>query len=174
MSNIIIRPAGPADVAAITRIYADAVAHGTASFELEPPEAAEMARRQQSLLSGGYPYLVAETNGAVAGYAYAGPYRARPAYKWSVENSVYVAPEFHRRGIGKLLLMRLIMEAEQGGFRQMIAVIGDSAQTASIALHAACGFALAGTLRSVGFKHGKWLDTPLMQRGLGDSDQTTP
>ena len=174
MSNIIIRPAGPADVAAITRIYADAVAHGTASFELEPPEAAEMARRQQSLLSGGYPYLVAETNGAVAGYAYAGPYRARPAYKWSVENSVYVAPEFHRRGIGKLLLMRLIMEAEQGGFRQMIAVIGDSAQTASIALHAACGFALVGTLRSVGFKHGKWLDTPLMQRGLGDSDQTTP
>ena len=174
MSTIIIRPAEPADIAAITRIYAEAVAHGTASFELEPPEEAEMARRQQALLSSGYPYLVAETNGAVAGYAYAGPYRARPAYKWSVENSVYVAPEFHRRGIGKLLLMRLIMEAEQGGFRQMIAVIGDSAQTASIALHAACGFALVGTLRSVGFKHGKWLDTPLMQRGLGDSDQTTP
>jgi len=174
MSNIIVRPAGPPDIAAITRIYADAVAHGTASFELEPPEEAEMARRQQSLLSNCYPYIVAETNGAVAGYAYAGAYRARPAYKWSVENSVYVAPEFHRRGIGKLLLMRLIMETEQRGFRQMIAVIGDSAQTASIALHAACGFALVGTLRSVGFKHGKWLDTPLMQRGLGKSDQTTP
>jgi L-amino acid N-acyltransferase YncA len=174
MSNIIIRPAGPADVAAITRIYADAVAHGTASFELEPPEEAEMARRQQALLSSGYPYLIAETNGAVAGYAYAGPYRARPAYKWSVENSVYVAPDFHRRGIGKLLLMRLITETEQRGFRQMIAVIGDSAQTASIALHAACGFALVGALRSVGFKHGKWLDTPLMQRGLGEGDQTTP
>jgi L-amino acid N-acyltransferase YncA len=174
MSNVILRAAGPPDIAAITRIYADAVAHGTASFELEPPDEAEMARRQQSLLSNFYPYLTAEIGGAIAGYAYAGPYRARPAYKWCVENSVYVAPEFHRRGIGKLLLMRLITETEQRGFRQMIAVIGDSAQTASIALHAACGFELVGTLRSVGFKHGQWLDTPLMQRGLGEGDQTPP
>jgi phosphinothricin acetyltransferase len=174
MSNVILRPAGPPDIAAITRIYADAVAHGTASFELEPPDEAEMARRQQSLLSNFYPYLAAEIGGTIAGYAYAGPYRARPAYKWCVENSVYVAPEFHRRGIGKLLLMHLIAETEQRGFRQMIAVIGDSAQTASIALHAACGFELVGTLRSVGFKHGKWLDTPLMQRSLGDGDQTPP
>jgi L-amino acid N-acyltransferase YncA len=174
MSNVILRPAGPPDIAAITRIYADAVAHGTASFELEPPDEAEMTRRQQSLLRNFYPYLAADIGGAVAGYAYAGPYRARPAYKWCVENSVYVAPEFHRRGIGKLLLMRLITETEQRGFRQMIAVIGDSAQTASIALHAACGFELVGTLRSVGFKHGKWLDTPLMQRRLGEGDQTPP
>jgi L-amino acid N-acyltransferase YncA len=174
MSNVILRPAGPPDIDAITRIYADAVAHGTASFELEPPDVAEMARRQQSLLSNGYPYLAAETGGAVAGYAYAGPYRTRPAYKWCVENSVYVAPEFHRQGIGKRLLMRLITETEQRGFRQMIAVIGDSAQTASIALHAACGFTLVGTLRSVGFKHGKWLDTPLMQRGLGKGDGAPP
>jgi L-amino acid N-acyltransferase YncA len=174
MNTVTIRPAVAADIAAVTAIYADAVVHGTASFELDPPNQAEMAQRHRALVANGYPYLVAELAGAIAGYAYAGPYRARPAYKWSVENSVYVAPEFHRRGIGKLLLARLIAEAESRGFRQMIAVIGDSAQTASIALHAASGFALIGTLRSVGFKHGKWLDTPLMQRGLGNGDTAPP
>jgi L-amino acid N-acyltransferase YncA len=174
MTETHIRGASAKDIPAITRIYADAVAHGTASFELDPPDEAEMARRQEVLLTGGYPYLVAEIGGAVAGYAYAGPYRARPAYRWCVENSVYVSPEFHRRGIGKLLLMRLIAETEQRGFRQMIAVIGDSAQTASIALHRATGFDMVGTLRSVGFKLGKWLDTPLMQRTLGEGDTTTP
>lgn len=174
MADVKVRGASPTDIPAITRIYADAVAHGTATFEIEPPDQAEMARRQQKLLANGYPYLVAELAGAVAGYAYAGPYRDRPAYKWCVENSVYVAPQFHRRGIGKLLLMRLIEEAERRGFRQMIAVIGDSAQTASIALHRAAGFTLIGTLRSVGFKHGRWLDTPLMQRELGTGDGAPP
>jgi phosphinothricin acetyltransferase len=174
MTAITLRPARLADIAAITRIYAHAVAHGTASFELEPPDEAEMARRQRTLLEAGYPYIVAEMDGAVSGYAYAGPYRARPAYKWCVENSVYVAPEFQRRGIGKVLLLRLIEEAEQSGFRQMIAVIGDSAQTASIAVHRAAGFTMVGTLRSVGFKFGQWLDTPLMQRPLGAGDTTLP
>jgi phosphinothricin acetyltransferase len=174
MTEITIRAATPGDIAAITRIYADAVLHGTASFELEPPDEAEMARRQAALLTGGYPYLVAELAGTIAGYAYAGPYRARPAYKWTVEDSIYIGPEFHRRGIGARLLARLIMDAERCGFRQMIAVIGDSAQTASIAVHAATGFAMIGTLRSVGFKHGKWLDTVLMQRALGNGDVTPP
>jgi L-amino acid N-acyltransferase YncA len=174
MSTAILRPAVSADSAAITRIYADAVTHGTASFELEPPDEAEMARRHQALLAGGYPYLVAEVTGAIAGYAYAGAYRARPAYRWCVEDSVYVAPDYHRRGIGRLLLARLVEECEQRGFRQMIAVIGDSAQTPSIALHAALGFDMIGTLRSVGFKHGRWLDTPLMQRALGPGDTAPP
>jgi L-amino acid N-acyltransferase YncA len=174
MQKIIIRPAALADIAAITRIYADAVVNGTASFEIEPPDEAEMTRRQAALLNNGYPYLAAEVEGAIAGYAYAGPYRSRPAYKWSVEGSIYVAPAMHRKGIGGLLLRRLVAESEQRGFRQMIAVIGDSAQIGSIAVHERAGFSHIGTLRSVGFKHGKWLDTVLMQRALGKSDTTTP
>jgi phosphinothricin acetyltransferase len=174
MTEIRIRGTGRNDIPAITRIYAEAVIHGTASFELEPPDEAEMLGRFETLLAGRYPYVIAEIAGAVAGYAYAGPYRARPAYKWCVEDSIYIAPEFQRRGIGKRLLARLIEESAQRGYRQMIAVIGDSAQTASIALHAATGFAMVGTLRSVGFKHGKWLDTPLMQLALGDGDRTLP
>jgi L-amino acid N-acyltransferase YncA len=174
ISGLALRAAGPDDIPAITRIYAQAVSLGTASFELEPPDEAEMARRLNTLMTGGYPYLVAELFGAIAGYAYAGPYRARPAYKWTVENSIYIAPEFHRRGIGLVLLKRLIAESEQLGFRQMIAVIGDSAQTPSIALHAAAGFDMIGTLRAVGFKHGRWLDTPLMQIALGKGDTAGP
>jgi L-amino acid N-acyltransferase YncA len=168
MSDIVVRAVVPADIAAITRIYAHAVRFGTASFEIEPPDEAEMARRQRALIEGGYPYLAAEADGAVAGYAYAGPYRSRPAYRFSVENSVYVAPEAHRRGIGRALLDRLIAEAADRGFRQMIAVIGDSDQAASIALHRAAGFRLVGTIAAVGFKHGRWLDSVLMQRKLGE------
>jgi phosphinothricin acetyltransferase len=174
MQNVIIRPAGVADIAAITRIYADAVIHGTASFEIEPPDKAEMTRRQATLIGNGYPYLAAEIDGTVAGYAYAGPYRTRPAYKWSVEDSIYIAPEMHRKGIGGLLLNRLIEESTQRGFRQMIAVIGDSAQISSIAVHERAGFSLVGTLRAVGFKHGKWIDTVLMQRALGKGDSPGP
>ena len=174
MQKIIIRPATPADIAAITGIYADAVLNGTASFEIEPPDEAEMTRRQAALLNNGYPYLTAEIDGLLAGYAYAGPYRSRPAYKWSVEDSIYVAPAMHRKGIGGLLLRRLVAESEQRGFRQMIAVIGDSAQIGSIAVHERAGFSHIGTLRSVGFKHGKWLDTVLMQRALGKGDTTKP
>jgi len=170
----LIRPARPADVAAITRIYAQAVRHGTASFELEPPEQAEMARRQDALVAGGFPYLVAEEDGGILGYAYAGPYRARPAYRFTVEDSVYIAPEAQRRGLGRLLLERLITESEARGYRQMIAVIGDSAQHASIALHMALGFRLIGTFAAVGFKFDRWLDTVLMQRPLGQGAETKP
>jgi L-amino acid N-acyltransferase YncA len=172
--DILLRPAKNGDLAAITRIYADAVTHGTASFELEPPDEAEMTRRYEALVSNGYPYLVAEASDAIAGYAYAGPYRARPAYKWTVENSIYVSPEFHRRGIGLRLLKELIVESERHGFRQMIAVIGDSAQTASIGVHTAAGFAPVGVFRGIGYKHGKWLDTPLMQLTLGKGDMAPP
>jgi L-amino acid N-acyltransferase YncA len=174
MQKIIIRPAAPTDIPAITRIYADAVLHGTASFEIEPPDQAEMLRRQAVLLDNGYPYFAAEIEGVVAGYAYAGPYRARPAYKWSVEDSVYVAPDMHRKGMGALLLRALLAASTERGYRQMIAVIGDSAQIASIAAHERAGFNHVGTLRSVGFKHGRWLDTVLMQRALGMGDASAP
>jgi L-amino acid N-acyltransferase YncA len=167
MPAALIRPARPSDIATITRIYAHAVRHGTASFELDPPEQAEMARRQDALIAGGFPYLVAEDDGGILGYAYAGPYRARPAYRFTVEDSVYIAPEAQRRGLGRVLLERLIAESETRGYRQMIAVIGDSAQHASIALHAALGFRLVGTFAAVGFKFDRWLDTVLMQRALG-------
>ena len=174
MSSVSIRPGTPADIPAIARIYAEAVRHGTASFELEPPDEAEMARRQRELLDGGYPYLVAEIDGALVGYAYAGPYRPRPAYRFSVEDSIYIEPQVQGRGIGRALLSRLIEEAERRGFRQMIAVIGDSAQTPSIELHSALGFHLIGNIENVGFKFGRWLDTVLMQRVLGPGATTKP
>jgi len=120
------------------------------------------------------PYVVAARAGVVAGYAYAGPYHTRPAYRWSIEDSVYVAPEFQRQGLGRLLLARLIADAEARGFRQMIAVIGDSANAGSIELHAAAGFRHIGAVQSVGFKHGRWLDCVLMQRPLGRGDATAP
>ena len=174
MTSPHVRPAAPADIPAITRIYAHAVRHGTASFELDPPDEAEMLRRQRTLLDAGYPYLVAESDGAVAGYAYAGPYRARPAYRFSVENSIYIAPDMHRRGIGRVLLERLIAECETRGYRLMIAVIGDSAQTPSIELHRAAGFKLVGALEGVGYKFDRWLDTVLMQRALGKGRSAPP
>ena len=174
MSAVSIRPVTPADVPAITRIYAHAVKHGTASFELEPPDEAEMARRQRTLLDSGYPYLVAEIDEALAGYAYAGPYRPRPAYRFSVEDSIYVAPNAQRRGVGRVLLEHLIEECERRGFRQMIAVIGDSAQAASIELHRALGFRMIGAVENVGYKFGRWLDSVDMQRALGAGATTKP
>jgi L-amino acid N-acyltransferase YncA len=169
-----IRPAAPRDLAAITGIYDHAVRHGTASFEIEPPDQAEMTRRFEALRAGSYPYLVAELDGGIAGYAYAGPYRARPAYHWTVEDSIYIAPQSQRRGIGRLLLERLLVEAEAGGFRQMIAVIGDSANAGSIELHRALGFRMVGTFDKVGFKFGRWLDSVLMQRPLGKGATSLP
>ena len=174
MTTIPIRPAGRRDIAAITRIYEHAVRHGTASFEIEPPDEKEIARRYEALRAGSYPYLVAELGGAIAGYAYAGPYRARPAYHWSVEDSIYIAPQSQRRGIGRALLEQLIVEAEAGGFRQMIAVIGDSANAGSIELHRAAGFRMVGTFDNVGFKFGRWLDSVLMQRTLGKGATAVP
>jgi len=169
-----IRLAQPRDLAVITAIYDDAVRHGTASFELDPPDQAEMARRYETLRADGYPYLVAELDGDIVGYAYAGPYRARPAYRWSIEDSIYVAPQAQRRGFGGALLARLVAEAEAAGFRQMLAVIGDSANTGSIELHRAAGFRLVGTFDNVGFKFGRWLDSVLMQRPLGAAATTDP
>jgi L-amino acid N-acyltransferase YncA len=174
MTPLRIRPAAADDIPAITRIYAHAVEYGTATFEIEPPDEVEMARRLRTMLDNNYPYLVAECAGTVAGYAYANAYRTRPAYRWSVEDSIYVAPQLQRQRIGAQLLARLIEEAEQRGFRQMIAVIGDSAQTPSVAVHAGAGFTHIGTVQAVGFKHGRWLDTVLMQRALGSGAATPP
>lgn len=171
--NFTIRRCEEADIPAITTIYRDAVLNGRASFEIDPPTQEEMLARRAALMSGGFPYLVAELDGQVAGYAYAGAYRARPAYGATVEDSVYVDPAMKGHGIGRKLLDALIDEATARGFRQMIAVIGDSANTASIGVHRAAGFEHVGTFRAIGWKHGQWLDTVLMQRPLGEAD-TTP
>jgi L-amino acid N-acyltransferase YncA len=172
---VLIRPATHADVPGITGIYAHSVIHETASFELEPPNEAVMCRRMEKLLGEGFPYLVAERNGRIGGYAYAGSYRTRPAYRFTVENSIYVAPDQQRRGIGRTLLNALIEACEKRGFRQMIAVIGDSTrQQASIGFHSALGFQHVGILNDVGYKHGRWLDSVLMQRRLGDGGDTSP
>jgi L-amino acid N-acyltransferase YncA len=169
-----IRPTTVADLPSVTEIYAHEVREGTATFELVPPDLAEMTRRFQALMDGDFPYLVAELDGSVVGYAYASSYRPRPAYRFTVENSVYLRPAIHRRGIGRQLLERLIAECERRGFRQMIAVIGDSANAASIRVHARCGFQMIGTHPSVGLKFGRWLDTVMMQRELGEGAKTVP
>jgi L-amino acid N-acyltransferase YncA len=170
----LIRAATAADIPAITAIYAHAVRFGTASFEIDPPDATEMGERFRTLVSGGFPYLVATIDDRLAGYAYAGLYRTRVAYRNTLEDSVYIDPQFHRRGIGRALLDRLMTESEARGYRQMIAVIGDSAQLGSIALHRAAGFRMVGTFEAVGHKFGRWLDTVLMQRALGDGATTAP
>jgi L-amino acid N-acyltransferase YncA len=169
-----IRPAISADLPAITEIYDHAVRYGTATFELNPPDLAEMTRRFDALIDSGFPYLVAVLEGQVVGYAYAGPYRPRPAYRFTVENSLYLQPAIHRRGIGIQLLQGLIAECEARGYRQMIAVIGDSANAGSIGVHARTGFQMIGTHPHVGFKFGRWLDTVMMQRALGDGSATLP
>jgi L-amino acid N-acyltransferase YncA len=174
MIRPVIRPATAADITVITTIYAHAVKYGTATFEIEVPSEGEMADRFRALADGGFPYFVAERGGNVLGYAYAGPYRTRIAYHYTLENSIYVAPDCHRQGIGRALLDQLLSEACARGFRQMIAVIGDSQQNASIALHRAAGFQLVGTFEAVGFKFGRWLDTVLMQRPLGLGATTLP
>lgn len=169
-----IRPATPEDLPAITAIYDHAVRTGTATFELDPPDINEMMRRYHALIDGNSPYLVAASGGEIAGYAYAGSYRPRPAYRYTVEDSIYLAPESQQRGIGTKLLRELISQSEARGYRQMIAVIGDSANSGSIALHARAGFEMVGTHSNVGFKFGRWLDSVLMQRGLGDGGSNLP
>ncbi len=169
-----IRPARPADLPRIAAVYADAVLNGVASFELEPPDEAEMAARFARITGAGLPWLAAEIDGRLVGYAYAGPYRPRPAYRFTLENSVYVDPEARGAGVGHALLARLIDAAAALGCRRMIAVIGDSGNAASIGLHRALGFTPAGVLRSVGWKHGRWLDSVLMERALGPGDATPP
>ncbi|WP_262298786.1 GNAT family N-acetyltransferase [Microvirga sesbaniae] len=165
--SILIRPSTDADLDAVTAIYAHAVTHGTASFELDPPDRAEMARRRAALLEGGYPYLVAERDGAILGYAYAGAYRTRPAYRSTVEDSIYVAPAAQGQGVGRLLLAALIEDCAARDFRLMVAVIGDEDSKGSIGLHRSLGFEPVGILKGIGYKHGRWLSTVLMQRPLG-------
>ncbi len=172
--HFIIRPTEPGDIPAITAIYGESVANGTASFELTPPSAEEMARRFALLRDAGYPRLAAVSEAGVIGYAYAGAYRPRPGYGHTVEDSVYVAPEAQGHGIGRALLAALIERCTADGFRQMIAVIGDSGNVASIRLHQSLGFALTGTFAAVGWKHGRWLDSVLMQRSLGEGAATPP
>jgi L-amino acid N-acyltransferase YncA len=171
---MIIRDSIPRDVSAIAAIYRPAVTHGLASFELAPPDEAEMARRRDQLLAAGFPHLVAEQDGTVLGYAYAGPYRARPAYRFTVENSIYVAPHHQGRGVGRRLLAALIARCEALGMRQMIAVIGDSANLASIRTHEAAGFHPVGTLPDIGWKHDRWVDCVLMIRPLGPGSAEPP
>lgn len=174
MSALEIRPTTAVDLLAITEIYEHAVRYGSATFELIPPDLAEMTRRFRVLAEGGFPYFVAALDGRVVGYAYAGSYRPRPAYRLTVENSVYLQPGIYRRGIGLQLLQRLIGESEIRGYRQMVAVIGDSANAGSIGVHTKCGFQMVGTLSNVGFKFGRWLDTVIMQRSLGEGGSTLP
>jgi L-amino acid N-acyltransferase YncA len=169
-ASVAIRDAADGDLAAITEIYAHHVRSGLGSFEEVPPSLEEMARRHAEVLARHLPYLVAVTPaGAVLGYAYASPYRARSAYRFSVEDSVYVAPDAGRRGIGRRLMAELIGRCAKAGYRQMVAVIGDSGNVASIALHEQLGFRLVGTLKAIGFKHGRWVDSVLMQRELGSA-----
>lgn len=172
--QIAIRAIKLRDLESVTDIYGEAVLQGTGSFETEPPNLTEMTSRHDALVGAGYPYFVAESDGEVRGFSYAGPYRARPAYQTTVEDSVYVMSDARGQGIGQALLKRLIEATENGGFRQMLAVIGDSANTASINLHRKLGFTFAGTMHSVGYKHGRWLDVVLMQRTLGAGDRQPP
>ncbi|MEW6766855.1 MAG: N-acetyltransferase family protein [Pseudomonadota bacterium] len=174
MRDLKIRPATPEDLPAITAIYDHAVRTGTATFEIEPPDLSEMTRRYRALIDSNSPYLVAVSDAQIAGYAYAGTYRPRPAYRFTVEDSVYLAPEYQRRGIGAALLDELIVQSEKRGYRQMIAVIGDSANAGSIAVHTKAGFEMIGTHPNVGFKFGRWLDTVMMQRALGAGGSALP
>jgi phosphinothricin acetyltransferase len=169
-----VRPAGPDDIPAIQAIYAQHVRSGLGSFEEAPPPEDEMRRRFDDVTRRGFPYLIAEFGGAVGGYGYCAPYRARSAYRYAVEDSVYVRPDMLGRGVGRKLLLELIRLCEAGGFRQMVAVIGDSGNEGSIGLHASLGFLRVGTLRSVGYKQGRWVDSVFMQRPLGLGDGTPP
>ncbi|MEE7450401.1 GNAT family N-acetyltransferase [Methylobacterium radiotolerans] len=170
----VIRPATAADLPAIATIYGDAVATTTASFETEPPTLAEMTRRFEVLRAGEFPYLVADRGGTVAGYAYAGPYHQRAAYRSTLEDSIYVARSARGSGVGRRLLTALIAASEQVDCRTLVAIIADSGSPASIALHASLGFTPVGILAGVGYKHGRWLDVTLMQRVVGPGQSLPP
>lgn len=174
MPDPVVRPSNEADLPAITAVYAWHVEHGTGTFELDAPDLAEMTRRRSDVLANGWPWLVAEREGALLGFAYANVFRPRRAYRYCVEDSVYVANDARSQGIGHALLSELIAQCESGGARQILAVIGDSANAASIKLHQRLGFAHAGLMRSAGFKLGAWRDVVLMQRALGTGDSDLP
>jgi phosphinothricin acetyltransferase len=174
MSSVVIRPSVDADLPAITEIYAWNVLNGLGTFEEVPPDQAEMTRRRANFLDRGLPYLVAEVDGEVVGYCYAGPFRLRAAYRYTVEDSVYVSPKAVGKGVGRALLEALIADCEALGLRQMCAVIGDSGNTASIGLHAALGFEKKGVFPSMGHKFGRWVDLVWMQRPLNGGGETPP
>jgi phosphinothricin acetyltransferase len=171
---VVVRDAAEADMEAVARIYAHYVERGLATFEEVAPTREEMLARRAKALAVGAPYLVAEIDGEIVGYCYATPYHARSAYRHTLEDSVYVAPGLGGRGVGGALLAALIARCEAGRWRLMVAIIGDSGNAASIALHRRYGFEPVGTLRSVGFKFGRWVDTPIMQRALGPGDSLPP
>jgi phosphinothricin acetyltransferase len=171
---MLIRPSTDADLQALTDIYAHHVRHGTGTFETEPPDRPEMARRRADVRAKGLPWLVAEDAGSVVGYAYANHFRPRLAYRFCLEDSIYLAPTATGRGVGRLLLAELIARCEALGARQMLAVIGDAANAGSIGVHRALGFVDTGVLRSAGWKFDRWLDVVLMQRTLGGGDSTPP
>lgn len=166
-NSLTVRPAAPADMAQIQAIYAHHVRSSLATFEVEPPAIGEMTRRHADVVGRGLPYLVAELDGRLLGYGYAAPYRSRPAYRYTVENSIYVAEDSRGHGVGRAVLAAVIARCEALGYRQMVAVIGDSANMASIGLHKSLGFQQVGILPAVGFKFGRWVDSVLMQRALG-------
>ena len=172
--NLIVRDARDNDMPAVQAIYAHHVIHGTASFELEPPSLEQMRQRRTDVCAHGLPYLVAERDGEVVGYGYATLYRPRPAYRFTVEDSVYVREDTSGLGTGQALLRRVIERCIEDGRRQMVAIIGNSENIASIRLHERLGFRKVGVFESVGFKHGRWLDTVIMQRELGEGAGSTP
>ena len=169
-----VRPATDQDIASIQQIYAWHVLHGIATFEEVVPEGEQMRERFRTITAQGYPYIVAEKNGEIVGYAYVSSFRPRIAYRYTVENAIYLRHDLGRMGVGSLLLNELIRLCEAGPWRQMIAVIGNSANTASIGVHRKAGFEMIGTLPATGFKHGQWVDTVLMQRALSGGSQTPP
>jgi L-amino acid N-acyltransferase YncA len=173
-SSLVVRASHESDIEAVRQIYAFSVLHELATFEEVPPTLDELLRRRKTVLDARLPYLVATINQAVVGYAYASFYRPRPAYRHTVEDSVYVADQFRSQGVGSALLSALIDCCEAGDWRQMIAVIGDSGNTGSVTLHRRLGFRPVGTLTRVGFKLGRWVDTVLMQRALGSDRKTFP
>jgi phosphinothricin acetyltransferase len=172
--NLQLRAATLADIPAIQRLYALEVRDGVATYEYDAPDEAEMARRMRDLLEKGFPYLVAELDGVFAGYAYASSYRSRTGYRWTVEDTVYVKAEAQGKGVGRALLARLVADCEALGFRQMVAVIGESGNGASVALHERLGFTTIGIFPGLGRKHGRWLETVQMQCALGNGDQDAP
>ena len=174
MSRLIVRPGTASDVAAVTAIYGWHVHHGTGTFETDPPDAPEMGRRRDDILAKGLPWLVLEQDGTVVGYATANQFRPRPGYRFCVEDSVYLANGSGGKGLGRLLLTELIARCEATGARQMLAVIGDSANAGSIGVHRAMGFDHVGTTRAVGWKFDRWLDVVFMQRSLGRGAASHP
>ncbi len=171
MSRLLVRPSNVADLAAVTEIYCWHVGHGTGTFELDPPDEAEMGRRRADVLAKGLPWLVLEQDGSVVGFASANQFRPRPGYRFCLEDSVYLADGFAGRGLGRLLLTELVARCEASGARQMLAVIGDSANAGSIGAHRSLGFVHVGTLKAAGRKFDRWLDVVLMQKSLGFGDE---